>query len=212
MAETTTSASGAQAAPGSQPQVGASQAQAADAQSSQADGADNASGTEDVAALRRELEEARRLAARYRTERRKLESEIKATEDAKLPEQERLQRRLADLERQASSHEQERRDWQVREAVTRSAEQARLCRSGRRVRPPRPFGPGVRGRRDAQEHRSPARRSAASQALPRRRDAPDGFVRRWRAGPARQGPGHERRTSSRRRPLNAPAPLSGRCE
>jgi hypothetical protein len=121
MAETTTSASGAQAAPGSQPQVGASQAQAADAQSSQADGADNASGTEDVAALRRELEEARRLAARDRTERRKLEEAIKATEDAKLPEQERLQRRLADLERQASSHEQERRDWQVREAVTRSA-------------------------------------------------------------------------------------------
>jgi hypothetical protein len=115
MAETTTSASGAQAAPGSQPQVGASQAQAADAQSSQADGADNASGTEDVAALRRELEEARRLAARDRTERRKLEEAIKATEDAKLPEQERLQRRLADLERQASSHEQER------EAVTRSA-------------------------------------------------------------------------------------------
>jgi hypothetical protein len=101
--------------------VGASQAQAADAQSSQADGADNASGTEDVAALRRELEEARRLAARDRTERRKLEEAIKATEDAKLPEQERLQRRLADLERQASSHEQERRDWQVREAVTRSA-------------------------------------------------------------------------------------------
>jgi hypothetical protein len=66
MAETTTSASGAQAAPGSQPQVGASQAQAADAQSSQADGADNASGTEDVAALRRELEEARREAARDR--------------------------------------------------------------------------------------------------------------------------------------------------
>jgi hypothetical protein len=121
MAETTTSASGAQAASGSQPQVGASQAQAADAQSSQADGADNASGTEDVAALRRELEEARRLAARDRTERRKLEEAIKATEDAKLPEQERLQRRLADLERQASSHEQERRDWQVREAVTRSA-------------------------------------------------------------------------------------------
>jgi hypothetical protein len=121
MAETTNSASGAQAAPGSQPQVGASQAQAADAQSSQADGADNASGTEDVAALRRELEEARRLAARDRTERRKLEEAIKATEDAKLPEQERLQRRLADLERQASSHEQERRDWQVREAVTRSA-------------------------------------------------------------------------------------------
>jgi hypothetical protein len=121
MAETTNGASGAQAAPGSQPQVGASQAQAADAQSSQADGADNASGTEDVAALRRELEEARRLAARDRTERRKLEEAIKATEDAKLPEQERLQRRLADLERQASSHEQERRDWQVREAVTQSA-------------------------------------------------------------------------------------------
>jgi hypothetical protein len=121
MAETTTSASGAQAAPGSQPQVGASQAQAADAQSSQADGADNASGTEDVAALRHELEEARQDAARYRKKAGLLESEKKAAEDAKLPEQERLQRRLADLERQASSHEQERRDWQVREAVTRSA-------------------------------------------------------------------------------------------
>jgi hypothetical protein len=121
MAETTTSGPGAQAAPGSQPQVGASQAQAADAQSSQADGADNASGTEDVAALRRELEEARREAARHRTDANRLKSEKQAAEDAKLPEQERLQRRLADLERQASSHEQERRDWQVREAVTRSA-------------------------------------------------------------------------------------------
>jgi hypothetical protein len=85
MAETTNSASGAQAAPGSQPQVGASQAQAADAQSSQADGADNASGTEDVAALRRELEEARRLAARDRTERRKLEEAIRRPRTRSFP-------------------------------------------------------------------------------------------------------------------------------
>jgi hypothetical protein len=120
MAETTNSASGAQAAPGSQPQVGASQAQAADAQSSQADGADNASGDQD-AAVRRELEEARREAARYRTEAAKLKSEKQAAEDAKLPEQERLQRRLADLERQASTFEQERREWRVREAVTQAA-------------------------------------------------------------------------------------------
>jgi hypothetical protein len=120
MAETTTSASGAQAAPGSQPQVGASQAQAADAQSSQADGADNASG-EDPAALRRELEEARQDAARYRKKAGTLESEKKAAEDAKLPEQERLLKRVADLERLNSTYEQERQDWRTREAVTRSA-------------------------------------------------------------------------------------------
>jgi hypothetical protein len=63
-----------------------------------------------------------REAARYRTEAVESSSpRIKPTEDAKLPEQERLQRRLADLERQASTFEQERREWRVREAVTQAA-------------------------------------------------------------------------------------------
>lgn len=114
-------ATGSQADTGAQPQVGASQAQAADGQSSQADGPDNASSTVDVAAVQRELAEARREAAKHRTDLQKLRDAAKAAEDAKLPEQERMQRRVSELETAAAEHERERVEWRVQAAVTRSA-------------------------------------------------------------------------------------------
>ncbi len=117
----TTGGSESQADTQAQPQRGASQAQAAEAQSSQADSADNESGTVDVAALQRELSEARRIAARDRTELRKLAEAAKAADDAKLPEQDRLQRRLAELERNVADHDRERAEWQTQAAVTRAA-------------------------------------------------------------------------------------------
>jgi hypothetical protein len=116
-----TGAAGSQADPKAQPQVGASQAQAADAQSSQADGADNESGTVDVAALRRAVEHERQEAAKFRNENRTLRDAAKALEDAKLPEQERMGRRLAELERRETDWERERQDWRMRESVTRGA-------------------------------------------------------------------------------------------
>lgn len=117
----TTGADGTQADPKAQPQAGASQAQAADAQSSQADGADNASGTVDVTALQRELTETRREAAKNRTELKRLQDAAKAAADASLPEQERLQNRLAELERANTEHERERAEWTTQAAVTKSA-------------------------------------------------------------------------------------------
>lgn len=117
----TTGADGSQADPQAQPQAGASQAQAADAQSSQADGADNASSTVDVAALQRELSDAKREAQRLRGERQKAIDAAKAVEDAKLPEQERLQRRLAELEQANTEHERERSEWTTQAAVTKAA-------------------------------------------------------------------------------------------
>lgn len=120
MPNETTGAAGTQAATTAQPQEGASQAQAADAQSSQADGADNESST-DVAALTRELAEARREAAKHRTEAQKLRTAAQVAEDAKLPEQERQTKRLAELEKAEADHARERADWQVQQAVTRSA-------------------------------------------------------------------------------------------
>lgn len=116
-----TGASGTQVDPKAQPLVGASQAQAADARSSQADGADNESGTVGDVALQHQLEEARREAARYRTENKRLSDAARAAEDAKLPEQERLQRRVAELERAGTEHETERQDWRIRETVMTSA-------------------------------------------------------------------------------------------
>jgi hypothetical protein len=113
-------ADGAQAAPKAQPQEGASQTLVVNGQSSQEDGPDNASGTAD-AALQRELAEARKEAAKYRTEAQKLRDQVKAADDAKLPELERLQRRNAELEEAHTAHERERAEWQTQAAVTKAA-------------------------------------------------------------------------------------------
>jgi hypothetical protein len=116
----TAGAKDGQAPANAQPQVGASQPQAGDGQSSQADGPDNGSST-DVATLQKALTESNREAAKYRTEARKLTDAIKAAEDAKLPEQERLQRRLAELEAAHTEHERERAEWTTQAAVTKAA-------------------------------------------------------------------------------------------
>jgi hypothetical protein len=120
VADETAGATGTQAVPGAQPQAGASQAQAADAQSSQAGGADNGSGT-DVATLQKQLAEAVKAERAVRADRQKLIDAAKAAEDAKLPEQERLQRRLAELEAAHVEHERERSEWTTQAAVTKTA-------------------------------------------------------------------------------------------
>lgn len=121
MSDETTGATGTQAVPGAQPQAGASPAQAANARTSQADGAESESEPGDAAALARELADARREAAKYRTENQRLAGAAKKAEEALLPEQERLQRRVTELEAATAAHERERADWQTRDAVGRAA-------------------------------------------------------------------------------------------
>lgn len=121
MTDERTGAATPQAGGPAQPQVGASQAQAAEAQSSQADGADNAGGTVDVEALQRQLADSVKAERQLRAERQRLIDAQKAADDAKLPEQERLQRRVKELEDATAAHERERADWLTRDAVGRAA-------------------------------------------------------------------------------------------
>lgn len=121
MADDNAGGTGAQAAPDSQPQAGASQAQAANAQSSQADGADNASGTDDVASLQRQLAASVKAERQLRADRQRLLDAQKAADDAKLPEQERQTRRIAELEQQIAAHQAEKTEWTTQAAVTRAA-------------------------------------------------------------------------------------------
>lgn len=79
-----------------QPQAGTSSSGQAPGGTAKADTA-AASGTDDVALLRSQLEELRRESAAHRKERQRLEAEAKAAADAKLPEQERIAKELADL-------------------------------------------------------------------------------------------------------------------
>jgi hypothetical protein len=70
------------------------------------------------------LDEAKKLRAENHSLRERakaLEAEKTAAETAKLPEQERLQRRLVELERAEAEHERERQDWRLRDAVTTTA-------------------------------------------------------------------------------------------
>lgn len=121
MADDNAGGTGAQAAPDPQPQAGASQAQAANAQSSQADGADNASGTDDVASLQRQLAASVKAERQLRADRQRLLDAQKAADDAKLPEQERQTRRIAELEQQIAAHQAEKTEWTTQAAVTRAA-------------------------------------------------------------------------------------------
>lgn len=121
MSDEPTGAGVNQVSTNAQPQAGASQAQAANAQKSQVDGADNESEPGDATALARELADARREAAKYRTENQRLTGAAKKAEEALLPEQERLQRRVTELEAATQAHERERADWQTRDAVGRAA-------------------------------------------------------------------------------------------
>lgn len=93
MAETT-GATEAQAAEVTQPQAGADSP-------SQAEGVkESGTGNSDLAAAVRERDEARREAAKYRTEARKLAEAQTAADEAKLSELEKATKRVAELERQ----------------------------------------------------------------------------------------------------------------
>ena len=63
----------------------------------------------------------RREAAEYRKRLRELETKVKADEDAKLTETERLQNKVAEYERQQADHERERQEWALRRAVDTAA-------------------------------------------------------------------------------------------
>lgn len=121
MSDENTGASGTLVAPNAQPQAGTPSAPAANAQQPQAGSADNEGEPGDAVALARELAETRREAAKYRTEAQRLAGAAKKAEEALLPEQERLQRRVTELEAATAAHERERADWMTREAVGRAA-------------------------------------------------------------------------------------------
>lgn len=104
-----------------QPQVGTSPpSQVEGAQTAQAASAAAEGGT-DIAALRRELEEARRETAKYRTEARKLSEAQKAAEDAKLTEDQRLAKRVQELEAERTQLIAERQERTVRLAAVEAA-------------------------------------------------------------------------------------------
>lgn len=63
----------------------------------------------------------RREAAEYRKRLRELETKVKADEDAKLTETERLQNKVAEYERLQADHERERQEWALRRAVDTAA-------------------------------------------------------------------------------------------
>jgi hypothetical protein len=120
----TTGADGTQVDPTTQPQAGTdSPSQAEGAQQVQATSATDGSGTgqPDAVALQRELAELRRSEARYRTENKKLLEAAQAAEDAKLSEEERIARRLAEAERRSSELEAELREQRLRAAVLAAA-------------------------------------------------------------------------------------------
>lgn len=121
MSGETQGASGTQAAPGTQPQAGDAQAQAAGTRASQAGEASQESENLDPVALARELRETRAEAAKYRREARSLTEAAQAAENAKLPEQERKDRRLAELEAAQKGWDRERKDWRTEKAVVQTA-------------------------------------------------------------------------------------------
>ena len=69
----------------------------------------------------RELAELRRSEARYRTENKRLTEAQQAAEDAKLSEEERIARRLAEAERRSAELEAELREQRLRAAVLAAA-------------------------------------------------------------------------------------------
>jgi hypothetical protein len=120
----TTGADETQVDPIAQPQAGTdSPSQAEGAREAQAAGATDGSGTgqPDAAALMRELAELRRSEARYRTENKRLTEAQQAAEDAKLSEEERIARRLAEAERRSAELEAQLREQRLRSAVLSAA-------------------------------------------------------------------------------------------
>jgi Skp family chaperone for outer membrane proteins len=106
-----TGATDPQAGDVAQPQVGATQkAQAVSAEPAV-----------DAATIAQERDEARREAAKYRTEVRRFEQEREAAKRAGESEQERLQRERQDFERERAAFTTERQDFALRQAVTSAA-------------------------------------------------------------------------------------------
>jgi hypothetical protein len=102
-----TGATDPQAGDVAQPQVGATQkAQAASAEPAV-----------DAATIAQERDEARREAAKYRTEVRRFEQEREAAKRAGESEQERLQRERQDFERERSAFQAEQQEHRLRTAV-----------------------------------------------------------------------------------------------
>lgn len=116
MAENTGAQDG-QEPTGTQPQAGASQT----TQQSQADSADEATGTVDATQLRKELDEARREAARYRTEAKKLADVQKAADEAALPERERFEKRVGELTQQIEALKSQLHEERGKGAVVNAA-------------------------------------------------------------------------------------------
>lgn len=119
--ETTTGAPAAQAATGTQPQEGASQAPVADAQGPQVGRADNESGTEDVGQLRRERAAADREAQRLRAELKAFQDAHRQAEEAKLSEAERMTKRQAELDRENADLKSQLQQHRVSSAVMAAA-------------------------------------------------------------------------------------------
>lgn len=111
MATETTGAAEAQAAAATQPQAGASP----EAGSAQAAAQPSATDTVDVAALQRELNDARKEAAKYRTEKN-------AEQTAKLSAEERLTKQVSDLEKKLADAELRDQERTVRLATFESAQ------------------------------------------------------------------------------------------
>lgn len=111
MADNDTGAADTQAVTAAQPQAGATQtAQAASAEP-----------VVDAATLAQERDEARREAAKYRSQVRQFEQAAEAAKRAGESEQERYQRERADFERERAAFASERQDFQLRQAVASAA-------------------------------------------------------------------------------------------
>lgn len=70
---------------------------------------------------KRALESERKAAAKWKTEAETAQKALKTFQDAQLSESEKRDQRLAELEREKSTWDLERQDWQTRESVTHAA-------------------------------------------------------------------------------------------
>lgn len=106
------------------PDSGDGQPQAGDATSttSTTDASAQAADTPDADALRRELAEARKEAAKYRTERNAAAKRAEELEQAQMSEAEKIAKRADDAEKRVAELEAREAERQVRDAVYQAAE------------------------------------------------------------------------------------------
>jgi hypothetical protein len=120
--EANTAGAPAQGADATEPQGGASQAHGAEAQQPDAGSADNGTGTVDVASIQRKLSELERDNAKYRQEAREREDAQRKTDEAKLSDAERQQKRLTELTTENADLLQQLRDVRTRYSVIAAAQ------------------------------------------------------------------------------------------